>query len=175
MGFGSGPVEVAQLSNYRTAKSWSRARRVVGRAQVNPKGENPRFVVTNLPADDPRWTPEKLDCEFYCARDDMENRIKEQQLDMFADRMSCAELSSNQLRLWFSTFAYNLMIALRERGLSQSKEFAKASPATIRERLLKIATMVRVSVRRVLLRWSSSFRYQEELAACCGWLRTASG
>ena len=114
-------------------------------------------------------------CEFYCARGDMENRIKEQQLDMFADRMSCAEMSSNQLRLWFSTFAYNLMIALRERGLSQSKEFAKASPATIRERLLKIATMVRVSVRRVLLRWSSSFRYQEELAACCGWLRTASG
>ena len=161
--------------DYRTAKSWSCSRRVIGKAQVNPKGENPRFVVTNLPGDGPRWSPEELYREFYCARGDMENRIKEQQLDLFADRMSCAAMSANQLRLWFSTIAYNLMIALRERGLSQSKQFAKASPATIRERLLKIATMVRVSVRRVLLRWSSSFRYPEELASCCQSLRTASG
>jgi hypothetical protein len=161
--------------DYRTAKSWSRARRVIGKAQVNPKGENPRFVVTNLPGDDPRWSPENLYREFYCARGDMENRIKEQQLDLFADRMSCAPMSANQLRLWFSTFAYNLMIALRERGLSESRQFAKASPATIRERLLKIATMVRVTVRRVVLRWSSSFRYPEELSNCCRQLRIASG
>lgn len=161
---------------YRTAKSWSRERRVIGKAQVSPKGENPRFVVTNLPGEESaRWSPEKLYREFYCARGDMENRIKEQQLDLFSDRMSCAAMSANQLRLWFSTFAYSLMIALRERGLCESKHFAKASPGTIRKQLLKIATMVRVSVRRVLFRWSSSFRYQEEIAACCARLRAASG
>ena len=155
---------------YRTKESWSRSRRVIGKAQVTPKGENPRFIVTNLPEeniDDPRWYPEALYRDFYCARGDMENRIKEQQLDLFADRMSCAEMESNQLRLWFSTFAYTLMIALRERGLKESKKFAKASPGTIRDKLLKIATMLKVSVRRVVLHWSSSFRYQSEVAACC--------
>src|SRR5690625_5105296 len=101
---------------YRTAKSWSRARRVIGKAQVTPKGENPRFIVTNLPADKDRWMPEVFYRKFYCARGDMENRIKEQQLELFSDRMSCKQMESNQLRLWFSTFAYNLMIALRERG-----------------------------------------------------------
>jgi hypothetical protein len=161
--------------DYRTAKSWSRARRVIGKAQVNPKGENPRFVVTNLPGGQPRWQPERLYREFYCARGDMENRIKEQQLDLFADRMSCEAMSANQLRLWLSTFAYVLMIDLRERGLSQSKVFKSASPATIRERLLKIATMITVSVRRVLLRWASSFRYQKELAECCLRLQSAYG
>lgn len=160
---------------YRTAKSWSRSRRVIGKAQVTPKGENPRFVVTNLKEDAPRWRPERLYREFYCGRGDMENRIKEQQLDLFADRMSCGVISANQLRLWFSTFSYVLMIALREKGLSQSKRFAKASPGTIRDKLLKIATMARVSVRRVLLRWSSSFRYQEEIAICCRQLGMASG
>ena len=103
----------------------------------------------------------------------MENRIKEQQLDLFADRMSCAEMESNQLRMWFSTFAYTLMIALRERGLKGSKKFAKASPGTIRDKLLKIATMLKVSVRRVVLHWSSSFRYQSEVAACCTRLQRA--
>ena len=159
---------------YRTQESWSRSRRVIGKAQVTPKGENPRFIVTNLPEedrDDPRWYPEAIYRDFYCARGDMENRIKEQQLDLFADRMSCAEMESNQLRLWFSTFAYTLMIALRERGLKESKEFAKASPGTIRDKLLKIATMLKVSVRRVVLHWSSSFRYQTEVASCCTRLR----
>lgn len=158
---------------YRTAKSWSRARRVIGKAQVTPKGENPRFIVTNLPADKDRWMPEALYRKFYCARGDMENRIKEQQLELFSDRMSCKQMESNQLRLWFSTFAYNLMIALRERGLSKSKEFSNATPGTIRHRLLKVATMVKVSVRRVLLRWSGSFRYREEFAACCAALAAA--
>jgi hypothetical protein len=161
--------------DYRTAKSWSRSRRVIGKAQVNPKGENPRFVVTSLPGDIPPWRPEKLYKEFYCARGDMENRIKEQQLDLFADRMSCASMSANQLRLWFSTFAYTLMITLRERSLSESKAYRRASPATIRDRLLKIATMITVSTRRVLLRWSSSFRYPEEIASCVNQLRMASG
>ena len=161
--------------DYRTAKSWSRSRRVIGKAQVNPKGENPRFVVTNLPGDAPKWSPEKLYREFYCARGDMENRIKEQQLDLFADRMSCASMGANQLRLWFSTFAYMLMIALRERGLCKSKAYRQASPSTIRNHLLKIATMITVSVRRVLLRFSSSFRHQDEIASCVKQLRMASG
>ena len=158
---------------YRTAKSWNRARRVVGKAQVNPKGENPRFIVTNLPGERPGWMPEELYRGFYCARGDMENRVKEQQLDLFADRMSCETMSANQLRLWFSTFAYQLMIDLRETGLKESKAYAKATPGTIRSHLLKIAAVVKVSVRRVLVRWSSSFRFQEEVAACWDRLRAA--
>jgi hypothetical protein len=188
---------------YRTATSWSRARRVIGKAQVNPKGENPRFVVTNLPggdaligkaqadpkeAENPRfivakqpggqaiqWRPEYLYRDLYCGRGNRENRIKEQQLDLFADRMSCQAMVSNQLRLWLSTFAYVLMIDLRERGLADSEAFREAAPGTIRDRLLKIATMVTVSVRRVVLRWSSSFRYRREIAACCARLGVASG
>ena len=105
----------------------------------------------------------------------MENRIKEQQLDLFADWMSCEVMSANQLRLWLSTFAYVLMIDLRERGLSKSKVYAKASPAIIRTHLLKIAAVVTVSVRRVMVRWSSSFRFQAEVAACCARLQGAPG
>jgi len=161
--------------DYQTAKSWSRSRRVVGKAQVNPKGENPRFIVTNLPGTPPSWWPETLYRGFYCARGDIENRIKEQQLDLFADRMSCEVMSANQLRLWLSTFAYVLMIDLRERGLSKSKVYAKASPAIIRTHLLKIATAVTVSVRRVVVRWSSSFRFQAEVAACHARLHAAPG
>jgi hypothetical protein len=161
--------------DYQTSKSWSRARRVIGKAQVNPKGENPRFVVTNLSADRASWEPERLYREFYCARGDMENRIKEQQLDLFADRMICEVMSANQLRLWLSSFAYVLMIDLREQGLAESKIYAKASPATIRTHLLKIATAVTVSVRRVLVRWSSSFRFQAEIAACHARLQAAPG
>jgi hypothetical protein len=158
---------------YRTAKSWSRARQVIGKAQVNPKGENPRFIVTNLPADHALREPERLYREFYCARGDAENRIKEQQLDLFADRMSCEAMSANQLRLWFSTFAYLLLIDLRETGLKGSGTYAKASPGIIRRHLLKIAAVVTVSVRRVLVRWSSSFRFQSEVAGCWERLRAA--
>ncbi len=158
---------------YRTARSWSRARRVIGKAQVNPKGENPRFIVTNLPADHALREPGRLYREFYCARGDAENRIKEQQLDLFADRMSCEVMSANQLRLWFSTFAYLLLIDLRETGLQDGGAYAKASPATIRNHLLKIAAVVSVSVRRVLVRWSSSFRFQAEVAGCWERLRAA--
>jgi hypothetical protein len=90
---------------YPTATSWSRARQVITKTQVNPKGENPRSIVTNLPADHALREPERLYREFHCARGDAENRIKEQQLDLFDDRMSCEAMSANQLRLWFSTFA----------------------------------------------------------------------
>jgi len=151
---------------YRTATSWSCSRQVVGKAQVNPKGENPRFIVTNLPSDHALREPERLYREFYCARGDAENRIKEQQLDLFADRMSCEVMSANQLRLWFSTFAYLLLIDLRETGLKGNATYAKASPGIIRQHLLKIAAVVTVSVRRVLVRWSSSFRFQAEVAEC---------
>ncbi len=89
--------------------------------------------------------------------------------------MSCEVMSANQLRLWLSSFAYVLMIDLREQGLPESKVYAKASPAIIRMHLLKIATAVTVSVRRVLLRWSSSFRFQAEIAACCMRLQAAPG
>ncbi len=157
---------------YRTAKSWSRARRVIGKAQISPKGENPRFIVTNLPADREPWQPERLYRELYCARGDMENRIKEQQLDLFADRMSCEAMSANQLRLWFSTFACLLLVDLRETGL-RGGGYAKASPGTIRDHLLKIAAVVTVSVRRVLVRWSSGFRFRAEVAACWERLRAA--
>lgn len=157
---------------YRTQKSWSQSRRVIGKAQVNPKGENPRFIVTNLDADEAqRWEPEPLYRDFYCARGDMENRIKEQQLDLFADRMSSAAIETNQLRLWFSTFAYILIVALRERGLKKSKTFSTASPSTIRDRLLKIATLFKSSVRRVMLHFSSSFRYQEDVSLCVSSLK----
>lgn len=158
---------------YRTATSWSRARQVIGKAQVNPKGENPRFIVTNLPADHALREPERLYREFYCARGDAENRIKEQQLDLFADRMSCEVMSANQLRLWFSTFAYLLLIDLRETGLKGIKSYAKASPRIIRHHLLKIAAVVTVSVRRILVRWSSSFRFQPEVVECWRSLRAA--
>lgn len=158
---------------YRTATSWSCARQVIGKAQVTSKGENPRFIVTNLPADHALREPERLYREFYCARGDAENRIKEQQLDLFADRMSCEVMSANQLRLWFSTFAYMLVIDLRETGLKGSGDYAKAAPATIRNHLLKIAAVVSVSVRRVLVRWSSSFRFRAEVIRCWDRLRTA--
>lgn len=99
--------------------SWSRARRVIGKAQVGPKGENPRFVVTNLPGDLRRWESGRLYLEFHCARGHMENRTKEHQLDLFADRMSCEEMNSNQLRLRrlrFSTFPYLRRSGQRERA-----------------------------------------------------------
>ncbi|HRX52913.1 MAG TPA: transposase [Verrucomicrobiales bacterium] len=151
---------------YHTLKSWSRSRQVIGKTQVNPKGENPRFIVTNLSENHDLRQPERLYREFYCARGDAENRIKEQQLDLFADRMSCEVMSANQLRLWISTFAYLLLIDPRETGLKGNKTYAKASPGIIRHHLLKIAAVVTVSVRRVLVRWSSSFRFQPEVVEC---------
>src|SRR5215469_2731510 len=104
--------------DYATLQSWSRPRRVIGKAEILPKGNNPRFIVTNLPAEgfkgDARvFSPAPLYENFYCARGDMENRIKEQQLDLFADRTSTHWMASNQLRLWFSAFAHLLVSTLR--------------------------------------------------------------
>nr|WP_261343196.1 transposase [Rubinisphaera italica] len=143
---------------YRTLKSWSCQRRVVAKAEHLSKGENPRFVVTNLTEDqaDARTLYEDL----YCQRGEMENRIKEQQLCLFADRTSCATMRANQLRLWFSSVAYVLLAALRRHGL-QGTDHAKARCDTIRVKLLKIGAQVRVTCRKVWLSLSEAYPYRE--------------
>ena len=140
--------------DYRTKKSWSRERRVVAKAEVLTGKDNPRFVVTSLSADevDKRALYEDL----YCARGDMENRIKEQQLGMFADRTSSHTMRANQLRLWFSSLAYVLVNELRSVAL-RGTPLAKAQVWTIRVRLLKVGALVRQSVRRLVIWLSSSF------------------
>jgi hypothetical protein len=142
---------------YRTRKSWSRPRRVIGKAEHLRKGANPRFVVTSLSAE--RVDARTLYEERYCARGDMENRIKEQQLFLFADRTSTHGMRSNQLRLLFSTIAYLLHHVLREFGL-KGTEMAAAQAGTIRTKLLKIGAQIRVSVRRVWISLSESYPYQ---------------
>jgi len=142
---------------YRTRETWSRARRVIVKAEHLAKGANPRYVVTSL-------SPQEADArtlyeDLYCARGDMENRIKEQQLDLFADRTSTHTLRANQIRLYFSSFAYILLCALRRLGL-QDSELARAQCGTIRTRLLKLGAQVRVSVRRVWISLSESFPAQ---------------
>jgi hypothetical protein len=142
---------------WSTRNSWSRRRRVVAKAEWMPgrgeAGANPRFVVTSLKARafDARMLYEKV----YCARGDMENRIKECQLDLFADRTSAATLRANQLRLWFASMAYVLLSALRRRALAHT-ELARATCGTIRDRLLKIGALVTVSVRRVRVAMASA-------------------
>lgn len=143
---------------YRTLKTWSRKRRVIGKAEYLDKGENPRFVVTSLSAEE--MEARSLYEDFYCARGDMENRIKEQQLDLFADRTSTATMRANQLRLWFASVAYVLMQALRMFGL-KATEFANAQCHTIRNKILKIGAQVKISVRRIFVSFASGYPYQE--------------
>jgi hypothetical protein len=144
---------------WSTLDSWSRERRVVAKAEWTQGEANPRFVVTSLTPEEAgaRHLYEKL----YCARGDMENRIKECQLDLFADRTSAATMRANQLRLWFASFAYVLLCALRRIALKHT-QFAKANCATIRLKLIKIGALVRVSVRRIKLAMASSFPNQRE-------------
>jgi hypothetical protein len=142
---------------YKTRKSWSQQRRVVAKAEHLEKGENPRFVVTSLRAEE--WPASALYEELYCARGDMENRIKEQ-LMLFADRTSTAYLRSNQLRLYFSSAAYVLLQMLRHLGL-QGTELAKAQCATIRLKLLKIGALIRISVRKVWISLAGGYPYVE--------------
>lgn len=143
---------------YQTRDSWSRERRVIAKAEHLPKGANPRFIVTNLPED--YAAPKKLYEALYCARGDMENRIKEQQLDLFADRTSTGSMRANQLRLWFSAFAYVLVSGLRRVGLKGTR-LAKATCGSIRLKLFKVAAQVKVSVRRFLVRLASACPYQD--------------
>jgi Transposase DDE domain group 1 len=143
--------------HYQTRESWSCARRVVGKAEYLPKGENPRYVVTSLPST--RWAARTLYEQLYCARGEMENRIKEQMM-LFADRTSTALFRANQLRLYFSTFAYCLMQALRRLGLTGT-ELARSQCDTLRVKLLKIGANIRVSVRKIWVSLSSSYPYAE--------------
>jgi hypothetical protein len=140
--------------SYRTKKSWSAERRVVGKAEHLKKGSNPRLVVTSISAE--QMDARALYEDFYCARGEMENRIKEQQLALFADRTSTSVMRSNQLRLYLSSIGYCLMQALRRLGLKDT-EMAQAQCGTIRLRLLKIGAQIRVSVRKVWISMSSGF------------------
>jgi len=143
---------------YQTRESWGRARRVVGKAEYLPKGPNPRFVVTSLSAAERE--ARALYEEDYCARGDMENRIKEQQLMLFADRTSTAWLRSNQLRLWFSSAAYVLVQALRRLGLAGTR-LAQAQCGSIRLWLFKVGALVRVTVRKVWVSLSSACPHRD--------------
>jgi hypothetical protein len=152
------PSRVFGELKYRTLKTWSRARRVVVKAEHLAKGANPRYVVTSL-------SPKEADArtlyeDLYCARGDMENRIKEQQLELFADRLSAQTMRANQLRLTLSTLAYTLLVALRNLAL-QDTELERATPGNIRTRLLKVGAQVRVSVRRVVVALSEAFPAQD--------------
>jgi hypothetical protein len=148
---------------YQTKKSWSRARRVIAKAEHLEKGSNPRFVVTSLSPeestfpDPPRWQSQSLYEEFYCARGEMENRIKEQMM-LFADRTSTSWLRSNQIRLYFSTVAYQLMQALRRLGLAGT-ELATAQCHTVRLKLLKIGAQIRITVRKIWVSMSTGYPY----------------
>lgn len=146
---------------YQTLDSWSRSRRVVGKAEHLAKGANPRFVVTSLPRKEFRATV--IYEEQYCPRGDMENRIKEQQLYLFADRTSAATMRANQLRLWLSSVAYVFMNTLRELGL-RGTEFEKAQCHTIRLKLFKIGAVIRFTVRKVWVSLSESYPYASVFA-----------
>lgn len=152
-----GPARVYADFSYQTRKSWTRGRRVIGKAEHLAKGANPRFVVTSLPPE--AYDAPSLYEDQYCARGEMENRIKEQQLCLFADRTSAATMRANELRLWFSSVAYTLMAALRRLGLKGST-MAKARCDTIRVKLLKIGAQVRVTVRKVWVSMAEACPYQ---------------
>jgi Transposase DDE domain group 1 len=147
------PERIFKELRYRTRKSWSLERRVVAKAEHLPKGKNPRFIVSSLKQEaiEARELYEKI----YCARGEMENRIKECQLDLFADRTSAASLRANQLRLWFASLAYVLVTALRRLALAGT-ELAQATAGTIRLKLLKLGALVRISVRRIKIAIASA-------------------
>lgn len=155
------PARVFTEFLYQTANgSWSRQRRVLAKAEHLEGKENPRFVVTSLAA--ALWPAQKLYEELYCARGDMENRIKEQ-LSLFADRVSSETLRANQVRLYFSAMAYTLLQALRRLGL-QGTDLAQAQCSTIRLKLLKIGALIRISVRRIHLLLASGYPHRELFA-----------
>jgi hypothetical protein len=150
------PARVFAEFDYQTKKSWARARRVVAKAEYLDKGENPRFVVTSLSAE--QWAAKDLYEKLYCARGEMENRIKEQ-MSLFAYRLSTGEMKGNQLRLYLSALAYTLVEALRRLALNGT-EWAQAQVDTIRLKLFKIGALVRISARRVLLELSSTYPWK---------------
>jgi hypothetical protein len=151
------------------AGTWDRARRVIAKAEHGERGDNPRFVVSNLPGN-PRGLYEVL----YCERGEAENRIKEQQLMLFADRTSCQKFLANQFRVLLSAAAYVLMEAVRRLGLSGT-QLQRAQVSTIRLRLFKVAALVVVSVRRVYLRLASGFPLQDLFGTVLQRLRGMGG
>jgi hypothetical protein len=169
---GSASVREFAEFEYRTGKTWSRSRRVIGKAEVMNQGENPRFVVTSLPAqgfkadpDPDRFSPARLYEELYCARGDMENLLKQQVLDLRANRMSTHYMASNQFRLWEAMFAYLLLERLRTQGLTGT-ELERATVGSLRLKLLKIAAQVRVSVRRIYVQMCSAYPLQALFGLC---------
>ena len=161
------PARVFTEFAYRTKKSWSRARRVIAKAEQIEGKENPRYLVTSLGKE--AWSAQKLYEQLYCARGEMENRIKEQ-LSLFADRLSTETLRANQLRLYFSSLAYVLVEALRRLGLAGT-EWAEAQADTIRLKLLKIAAQVRITARRIWIRYTYAYPWQNIFTAAWTALR----
>nr|WP_277884235.1 MULTISPECIES: transposase [Nostoc] len=139
--------------DYQTRESWSRSRRVVCKVEYGVKGTNIRFIVTSIPTN--KIAPGELYTQKYCPRGEMENRFKEQQLELFSDRTSTHTFAGNQLRLWFSSIAYVLMNALRSQCLAKT-ELETAQVGTIRTKLLKLGALITVSARRILIAISSS-------------------
>jgi hypothetical protein len=156
---------------WTTRKSWSRRRRVIGKAEWTQGEANPRFIVTTLNPED--GDAKALYETVYCARGEMENRIKECQLDLFADRTSTATLRANQLRLWFASMAYVLLAALRRIALGKT-QFARATCGSIRLKLLKIGALVATSVRRIKIAMASGYPWQAEWAEAYARLSAAA-
>jgi hypothetical protein len=143
--------------DYQTHKSWSRSRRVVTKVEYGAKGTNIRFIVTSIPTN--KMPPSEVYTQKYCPRGEMENRFKEQQLELFSDRTSTHTFAGNQLRLWFSSIAYVLMNALRNKCLVKT-ELQNAQVGTIRTKLLKLGALITVSTRRVLIAINSCCPYK---------------
>ena len=155
---------------YQTLKSWSRERRVVGKAENLAKGTNPRFVVTSLSRKE--YNGRSLYEDLYCARGEMENRIKEQQMMLFADRTSADDMRANQFRLYFSSIAYVLLSAMRRVGLAGTS-FKQAQCSTIRLKLLKVGALVRITVRKIWISFSQSYPYREQFLKILANIRAA--
>ncbi len=155
------PIRRYKSFGYRTLKSWSRTRRIIGKAQFNRHGPDVRFLVTSLCAKEVE--AQQVYEQLYCARGEMENRIKEQQLDLFGDRTSCHSFRGNHVRLWWSMAAHLLIVKFREHALYDTA-YSKAQAGTIRNRLLKIGALVETSVRRVHIRLSSACPLQDLFA-----------
>lgn len=179
---GASVREFADL-RWRTIDSWSRERRVIGKAEVTAQGDNPRFIVTNLPLkawadlraeDGPgRFADAAAIYErLYCERGNAENQIKQMTLDLHADRLSTHWLASNQMRLWLSSFAYLLLERLRGVGLAGTK-LARAALGSVRQKLLKIAAWVRVSVRRISVKLASTHGWRAEFGMAVAAMRRA--
>jgi len=154
-------LKVRLFSQFKyKAKTWDKKRRVIAKAEYSDRGANPRYVLTNL-----EGRSQSLYDDIYCARGEMENRIKEQQLGLFSDRTSCHAWWANQFRLLLSSAAYVLLEALRRIGL-KGTQLAHAQVGTIRLRLLKIGAIITRNTRRIRLWLSSSFPLQELFYSC---------